>query len=84
VRDNLRNAKSPGGRAALGGEVTAPAWKERPSWYLFVSEDRTIHPELQKKMAARIGATTVSVAASHAAMLSQPNMVANLILQAAG
>ena len=70
--------------AALGGEVTAPAWKEKPSWYLLASEDHTIHPELQKKMAARIEATTVTVAASHVAMLSQPDAVAKLIVQAAG
>jgi pimeloyl-ACP methyl ester carboxylesterase len=70
--------------AALGGEVTAPAWKEKPSWYLLASEDHTIHPELQKKMAARIEATTLTVAASHVAMLSQPDAVAKLIVQAAG
>jgi pimeloyl-ACP methyl ester carboxylesterase len=70
--------------AALGGEVTAPAWKEKPSWYLLASEDRTIHPELQKTMAARMEATTVTVAASHVAMLSQPDAVAKLIVQAAG
>lgn len=70
--------------AALGAEVTAPAWKEKPSWYLLASEDHTIHPELQKKMAARIEATTVTVAASHVAMLSQPDAVAKLIVQAAG
>lgn len=70
--------------AALGGEVTAPAWKKKPSWYLLASEDHTIHPELQKKMAGRIEATTVTVAASHVAMLSQPDAVAKLIVQAAG
>ena len=70
--------------AALGGEITAPAWKEKPSWYLLASEDHTIHPDLQKKMAERIGATTVTEAASHVAMLSKPDAVAQLIVQAAG
>jgi len=70
--------------AALGGEVTAPAWKGKPSWYLLASEDHTIHPELQKKMAERIEATTITVAASHVAMLSQPDAVAKLVVQAAG
>ena len=70
--------------AALGAEITVTAWKEKPSWYLLASEDRTIHPELQKTMATRIGATTVTVEASHVAMLSQPQAVANLIMQAVG
>jgi pimeloyl-ACP methyl ester carboxylesterase len=70
--------------AALGGAVTVPAWKTKPNWYLRASEDHTIHPELQKTMSARIGATTVSVASSHLPMLSHPQAVADLIVQAAG
>jgi pimeloyl-ACP methyl ester carboxylesterase len=70
--------------AALGGEITTPAWKEKPSWYLRASEDHTIHPELQKTMATTIGATTVSIASSHLPMLSHPQAVADLIVKAAG
>ena len=70
--------------AALGGEITKPAWKQKPSWYLRASEDHTIHPELQNTMSARMGATTVSVASSHLPMLSHPKDVADLIVKAAG
>jgi pimeloyl-ACP methyl ester carboxylesterase len=69
--------------AALGGEITTPAWKQKPSWYLRATEDHTIHPDLQETMSARIGATTISVASSHLPMLSHPQTVADLIIQAA-
>jgi len=70
--------------AALGAEITSPAWREKPSWYLLASEDRTIHPELQQKMSARMSATVLTVASSHLPMLSHPQAVADLIGQAAG
>ena len=70
--------------AALGSDVTAAAWRQKPSWYLRATEDRTIHPDLQRTMAERIGATTVEVASSHVPMLSHPRAVADLIVKAAG
>lgn len=83
-RSNIFATQNPLAGAALGGEITAPAWKGKPSWYLLASEDHTIHPELQKMMSGRMGATTVTVASSHLPMLSHPQAVANLIAQAAG
>ncbi len=82
-RANIFATQNPLAGAALGGEVTAVAWKDKPSWYLLASEDHTIHPELQKTMSTRMGATVVPVSASHVAMLSQPKAVADLIIQAA-
>jgi pimeloyl-ACP methyl ester carboxylesterase len=70
--------------AALGGNITAPAWKAKPSWYLLAEQDHTIHPELQKMMSTRMGATVVKVASSHLPMLSKSQAVADLIVQAAG
>ncbi len=70
--------------AAFGGEITAPAWKEKPSFYLCATEDHTIHPDLQQTMATRINAkTVVTVASSHLPMLSHPRAVADLIIAAA-
>ncbi|WP_174362990.1 alpha/beta fold hydrolase [uncultured Caballeronia sp.] len=83
-RSTIFATQNPLAGAALGGAVTSPAWKQKPSWYLLATADRTIHPELQKTMAARADATTISIDASHVAMLSQPRAVADLILQAAG
>ena len=72
----------PWGVDALGGEVTAPAWKSRPSWYLVATEDRMIPPPAQRQMAQRAGAAVSEVAGSHAIYVSQPQAVASLIEKA--
>jgi pimeloyl-ACP methyl ester carboxylesterase len=61
-----------------------PLWKDVPSWFLIGEEDRVIPAALQRSMAERAGARrTVAIAgASHAAPVSQPDAVAELILQA--
>jgi len=61
----------------------APAWQRLPSWYLVAAEDRVIHPDLERFMAQRMGATTSEVKSSHVAMLSHPQQVAEVILAAA-
>ena len=63
--------------------ITKPAWREKPSWYVVALNDRTISPEYEKHAAAQMGAKTITVPASHVAMLSRPNEVAALILEAA-
>jgi pimeloyl-ACP methyl ester carboxylesterase len=68
----------------FGAPVSVPAWKSKPSWYLFSDDDRLINPELQRFMAKRMGATTASVPSSHASLVSHPVETANLITQAAG
>jgi pimeloyl-ACP methyl ester carboxylesterase len=67
---------------AMVGQVTEPAWRSKPSWYLIATEDRMIPPSAQRAMAQRAGATTVEVAASHAVYMSQPHAVTALIRQA--
>jgi hypothetical protein len=47
-------------------------------------DDRTINPDLERFMAKRMGAKTIEVQASHLALISQPDTIANLILEAAG
>ena len=73
----------PWGVAALQGQVTTPAWKSRPSWYLVTADDHMIPPPAQRQMAARAHATTVETAGSHAVYVSNPQVVADLIEQAA-
>ena len=73
----------PWGVAALSGQVTAPAWKSRPSWYLVTKDDRMIPAPAQHQMASRAGATVVETAGSHAVYVSNPQVVAELIEQAA-
>jgi pimeloyl-ACP methyl ester carboxylesterase len=61
----------------------APAWKTLPSWFFVSTHDRMINPDLERFMAARIGATTVQVPSSHASPASHPRHVAKLIMAAA-
>lgn len=60
-----------------------PAWKTVPSWYLVATDDHAIPPTTQRFMAARAGAVTASVSASHVPMMSEPDATTRLILRAA-
>ena len=68
--------------AALGQPSGVPAWQTVPSWYLVATQDHAIPPATQRFMAQRAGATTVEMASSHAAMVSKPTAVIDLILDA--
>jgi pimeloyl-ACP methyl ester carboxylesterase len=80
----MADSQVPWGVDALGGAVTEPAWRQKPSWYLVTSEDRMIPPTAQRAMAERAGATVAEAQASHSVYVSQPQAVADLIKQAAG
>lgn len=68
----------------FGERVNTAAWKSRPSWYLVSEDDRIINPDLERFMAERIGAReVVSIPASHASLVSHPDEVAGLIMDAA-
>src|SRR5262249_46317046 len=71
-------------KALLTGKTTHAAWRSKPSWYAVSTEDRTIDPDLERFMAKRMGAKTIEVEASHVSLISQPEAIANLILEAAG
>ena len=79
----MADAQVPWGVQALAGEISDPAWKSKPSWYLLATDDRMIPPPAQRFMSERAGSTVVEVAGSHAIYVSQPNAVAALIKQAA-
>ncbi|MET9213470.1 MULTISPECIES: alpha/beta fold hydrolase [unclassified Nocardia] len=65
-------------------ELSGPAaWRNLPSWYLVSGEDRVIPPASQRFMAGRIGATTSEIPASHASLVAQPQVVAEVVEQAA-
>jgi pimeloyl-ACP methyl ester carboxylesterase len=79
----MADSQVPWGLDALGGEVTQPAWRAKPTWYLVATDDRMIPPPAQRTMADRAGATVSEVAASHSLYVSQPRATADLIKQAA-
>jgi pimeloyl-ACP methyl ester carboxylesterase len=80
----LYAVQQPFQKALLAGKTTNAAWRSKPSFYAVSTEDRTINPDLQRFMAKRMGATTIEVKASHLALISHPDEIARLILQAAG
>jgi pimeloyl-ACP methyl ester carboxylesterase len=63
--------------------MDVPAWKTLPSWYLVADDDEALPPEAERLFATRMGATTVEIPSSHAAMVSHPREVAELIRTAA-
>src|ERR1700744_2174016 len=79
----MANSQVPWGLDALNGEVTSPAWKVKPSWYLVATDDHMIPVPAQRMMANRAGAKTVDQAGSHSVYVSQPNAVAAIIEDAA-
>ena len=79
----MADSQVPWGVEALGGAITQPAWKTKPSWYLVSTEDKMIPPDAQRAMSKRAGSTVVEVKGSHAVYVSQPEAVASLIRKAA-
>ncbi|MFC0387541.1 alpha/beta fold hydrolase [Muricoccus vinaceus] len=64
--------------------TTAAAWHGKPTFYAVAKQDLTISPDLERFFAQRMNATTIEVDSGHLPMISQPEAIANLILQAAG
>jgi pimeloyl-ACP methyl ester carboxylesterase len=64
-------------------KVEGTAWRSKPSWYIVAKNDRTVHPELQRFAAKRMGASIHEVASSHVPMLSKPGYVLDVIRTAA-
>ena len=64
--------------------ITSAAWRNRPSWMLVPTKDRTINPDLERWYATRAKSHKVEVAgASHAVYVSKPKDVAAVIEEAA-
>ena len=68
----------------FASRTTQAAWRSKPTWYAVSTNDRTTSPDLERFLANRMKAKTIELASSHLSMLSHPQEIANLILQAAG
>ena len=80
----LYAVQQPFHKAVLTGKTKHAAWRSKPSFYAVSTEDRTINPELERFMAKRMGTKTIELKASHLSLISHPDDIANLILQAGG
>lgn len=63
--------------------TTQPAWKTIPTWYLVAENDHTINPDLERFYAKRMDATTREVESSHVPFISHPDVVVEIIEEAA-
>lgn len=86
VAGKMARTQRPVTEAALteGLATAEPAWKTRPSWFVFGGQDRNIPPAAMRAEAERAGARRVRevLGASHAITVSQPDVVAETILEA--
>jgi pimeloyl-ACP methyl ester carboxylesterase len=80
----LYAVQQPFQKTLLTGKTTHAAWRSKPSYYAVSTEDRTINPDLERFMAERMGAKTIEVKASHLSLISHPDEITRLILEAAG
>jgi len=67
----------------FGQKLAGTAWRMKPSWYIVANNDRTVHPDLERFAAKRMGAHTYDVDSSHVPMLSRPDFVLGVIREAA-
>jgi pimeloyl-ACP methyl ester carboxylesterase len=74
-------------KPAFGGifaeHLDAVAWATIPSWYMVAKEDKALHPDMERFVANRMGATIVEINSSHVPFISQPDEVVKLIEKAA-
>ena len=64
-------------------KIKSTPWKSKPSWFILTTKDHTVHPDLQRWVSKRMGATVVEVESSHVPMLSKPDVVIEVIRKAA-
>lgn len=69
--------------ACIQEPAPAPGWKTKSSWFLLAEEDRMINPKTQRFMADRMGAKVRSHLVDHTPMYTEPNLVTEVILEAA-
>lgn len=79
----LYAVQEPFQKALLSGKTTNAAWRSKPNFYAVSTEDRTINPDLERFMAKRMKAKTIEVKASHLSLISHPQAITDLILEAA-
>ena len=78
----LYAVQEPFNRALSTARTSVAAWRSKPSFYAVSTEDRTINPDLERFMAKRMGARTIEVKASHLSLISHPDAIARLIVEA--
>jgi pimeloyl-ACP methyl ester carboxylesterase len=68
---------------ALAEKVMNPAWQSKPSWVIADADDRMVPPQYERDTAKRIHAKLTVLESGHVPMLSLPDRVAAVIVDAA-
>lgn len=84
LAETLYAVQGPTTAALFADRTTQAAWHTKPSFYAVSKQDRTITPDLERFLAKRMDAKTIEVDAGHLSMVSHPQEIADLILEAAG
>ena len=79
----LYAAQGPIADDLFAARTTVAAWRDKPCYYAVSAQDRTTAPELERFVADRMRATTIEVDSSHLAMVTHPEVIADLIFAAA-
>lgn len=79
----LAATQQPMAASAFADKVSQAAWHDKPNWYLVTDQDQALPPRTQRAMAQQIGARVQHVDASHMALISRPQVVADFIDRAA-
>jgi hypothetical protein len=64
--------------ACLATTTTTAAWRTTPATYVVCTEDRTLHPELQRVLAANM-TTVIEWPLGHSPFLNRPDLVVELL-----
>ncbi|WP_159470409.1 alpha/beta hydrolase [Dyadobacter sp. 3J3] len=69
--------------ASFGTPVTEAAWRDKPSYAVIPTEDKSINPDILRNMAKRAGSVVTEVkGSSHVSFMSHPDVVAGVIMTA--
>lgn len=79
----LAIVQRPANVKAVSEATLNEAFRTVPTWALITRQDRAISPDLQRFMVGRTEAHATELDASHAVMISHPDVVADIITQAA-
>ncbi len=74
---------NPPAATLFGAKIPKPAWRDKPCWNIVGTNDQSVHPDLERAAAKRMNGTITEVASSHVPMLSHPDVVLNVIREAA-
>ena len=78
----LAATQRPAAELAFSEPSGMPAWKTLPSWAVVATGDKAAGSDVIRSMARRAGATITEVEGSHVIMISQPQVVTDVILSA--